>query len=538
MKETIDCFFIGHNEMDFTVYEETIQKMGADSGAYRDLRLNYLNYEDKPYPASEVFNLFCAGRHSSGKTITPLQQGETFSAAIAYLGTYLHKRGYTFDFINSFQEERDKLADKLMQEDILTIGITTTLYVSPFPIIEIVNYIRKFNQTSKIIIGGPFVSTQFRTQEPMVYKYLLESLIGADIYINSSQGEATLVNILKALKEDLPLEQIPNIYYKTTKGYVSNPILRENNQLSENMVNWDLFSNDVGEYLNVRTSISCPFSCAFCGFPQHAGPFQTADVDQIEGELNLIEKLKKVKSINFIDDTFNIPVKRYKEILRMMIKNDFSFKWHAHFRCQFADREMIELMKQSGCEGVFLGIESGNNQILENMNKSVTTDKYLEGIELLKEYEVPTFGSFIIGFPGETNETIQDTITFIKESDLDFFHAQLWYCEPLTPIWKQREKYNIKGSHYEWSHYTMQSKNAANIIEEIYLNNNMYNWVPQYNFDFDMLFRLTNRGLTLNQVKRFIKCFNIGIKEKLREPTRKNISPELMNKFKHSICNG
>lgn len=538
MKETIDCFFIGHNEMDFTVYEETIRKMGDESGAYRDLRLNYLNHEDKPYPASEVFNLFCAGDNSSGKTISPLQQDETFSAAIAYLGTYLHKRGYTFDFINSFQEERDKLAVKLMQEDILTIGITTTLYVSPFPIIEIVNYIRKFNQNSKIIIGGPFVSTQFRTQEPMVYKYLLESVIGADIYINSSQGEATLVNILKALKEDWPLEQIPNIYYKTTKGYVSNPILRENNQLSENMVNWDLFSNDVGEYLNVRTSISCPFSCAFCGFPQHAGQFQTADVDQIEGELNLIEKLKKVKSINFIDDTFNIPVKRYKEILRMMIKNDFFLKWHAHFRCQFADREMIELMKQSGCEGVFLGIESGNNQILENMNKSVTTDKYLEGINLLKEYKIPTFGSFIIGFPGETKDTVQDTITFIKESELDFFHAQLWYCEPLTPIWKQREKYNIKGSHYEWSHHTMQSKNAANIIEEIYLDNNIYNWVPQYNFDFDMLFRLTNRGLDLNQVKRFIKCFNIGIKEKLREPTRKNIGPELINKFKHSIYNG
>lgn len=100
-------------------------------------------------------------------------------------------------------------------------------------------------------------------------------------------------------------------------------------------------------------------------------------------------------------------------------------------------------MKESGCEGVFLGIESGNNQILATMNKIASVEKYLEGIALLKEFDIVTYGSIIIGFPGETGETVQDTIGFIEDSGLDFYRAQLWYCEPITPIRKDRQKYQL-----------------------------------------------------------------------------------------------
>jgi radical SAM superfamily enzyme YgiQ (UPF0313 family) len=72
----------------------------------------------------------------------------------------------------------------------------------------------------------------------------------------------------------------------------------------------------------------------------------------------------------------------------MMIKNKYEFKWNSFFRCQFADREVVELMKESGCEGVFMGIESGSDKILENMNKASRIEKYYEGIALLKEYDI------------------------------------------------------------------------------------------------------------------------------------------------------
>ncbi len=534
MTKIIDCFFIGHNEMNFVQYEKRIREMGIDSGAYRDLDKNFIRYNNIPYHASEIFNIITRNHGGSTADIQPLTMGDTFNLAIAYLGTYLHRRKLTFDYINSFQEEKVTLMKKLAEGNILTIAIITTLYVSVFPILEIMEFIKKYNDTAKIIIGGPFISNQVRSLDPMELEYLFKS-IDADFYVNSSQGEATLVKIIDTLKNNLPLEGIDNIYYKVNNRFQQNPLSKENNRLSENMVNWDLFSHNIHQHINMRTSISCPFSCTFCGFPEHAGPYQTSAVEEIREELNQVNKIESLKSVQFIDDTFNVPVKRFKEILRMIIKNNYKFQWHSHFRCQFADRETVELMKESGCEGVFLGIESGSNTILENMNKAAVVDKYLQGIALLKEYEILTYGSFIIGFPGETDETIQQTLQFIKESGVDFYRAQLWYCDTMTPIWKEKEKFAIRGSHFEWKHVTSDAKTAAKITDEIFLSIETPIWVPQYNFECDGLFHLLHRGLSLHQVKNFIKAFNKGIKEKLTNPCQKDVSSEVIKELENIL---
>ena len=533
MKETIDCLIIGHNEMDFENYERTIRQMGIYSGAYRDLNLNFIRYNNKPHTPSQTFNLFCRESKTAAIPVKPINMLDTFSATIPYLGTYLHKNGLTFDYITSFQDEKESLEEKLRRDNIVSIAVATTLYVSIFPIIEIIDFIKKYNREAKIIVGGPFVSTKFRTQEIEELKTLFESSIGADIYVNSSQGETALINIIRALKKNLPLSDIRNIYYKKGGSWELTPVERENNTLADNMVNWDLFTGRPEPQVMVRTSISCPFSCSFCGYPEHAGKYQTVDVDAVEKELNLLAKKKTVKTVYFIDDTFNIPADRFKEILRMLIRNNYHFKWHSYFRCQFADRETVELMKESGCEGVFLGLESGNNQILKNMNKAASVEKYREGITLLKEYGIVTHANFIIGFPGETEETVSDTVRLIEESGIDFYRVQLWYGEVITPIWKEKEKYDIKGECFEWSHRSMDSGTAADLVDHIFLSVKNSIWMPQYNFNFDCIWHLIHQGLSLEQVKNFLKAFNNGIREKLTDPSRNEVSYDVIAQIKN-----
>lgn len=537
MRDTIDCLFIGHNEMDFGEYEKSVREMGVNSGVYRDLKLNFIRYNNRPYSASGIFNVFCRTPRHQGSTFKPLSVGEIFSPAIAYLGTYLNNRGFTFDYVNSFQDNKARLAEKLQQKRICAIAIITTLYVSLLPILEIIKFIKTYNRDAKIILGGPFVSTRVRIQEPMTLEYLFGTTIEADFYVNSSQGEATLVEILSCLKNNKPIDRVNNIYYKTgPQGRLeSTPPLKENNQLSENMVNWDLFAHDLGEIAAVRTSISCPFSCAFCGFPQHAGTFQTLEPGLVEKELNHLAKLG-VKILSFTDDTFNVPGKRFKEILKIMIKNQYNFKWYSYLRCQYADGEIIRLMKESGCQGVFLGLESGNNQILKNMNKKTKTGDYLRGIELLKEYGITTFGSFIIGFPGETAETVQDTVKFIRESGLDFYRCQLWYCEPITPIWKQKDKFNIKGNSFGWSHSTMNWRTASDLIDDIFKSVKDPIFIPQYNFDFNGIWHLIHRGMSLEEVKEFLGSFNEAIKEKLETPGGQEVSSKVIRGLKNSCA--
>ena len=527
MKEQIDCLLIGHNEMDFEEYEGICKKMGSHSGTFRDLNLNYIRYNNKPYTAAGVFNLLNSSVDAGFK---PLRMGETFSAAIGCLGSYLSKHGLRFDYVNSFQDNKTRLAEILKQENILTIAIVTTLYVMALPIIEIIDFIKQYNRTARIIVGGPFVSTQVRSLDAEALEHLFRHTIKADFFVNSSQGEAALVKIIRALKTNSPVDQIKNIHYKIDGKYGTTPIKRENNPLSENPVRWHLFSDRIGEYVNVRTAISCPFSCSFCGFPEHAGTYRTAAVEWIESQLNHLDQVG-VKRIHFIDDTFNVPVNRFKDILKRMIKNKYQFNWHSYFRCQFADRETITMMKESGCEGVFLGIESGNDGVLKNMNKKVDLQRYLEGIALLKEYGIATFGSFITGFPGETQKTVQDTIAFIEKSGLDFYRTQLWYCEPITPIWREREKYKIKGEHFEWSHATMNAGTACDLIDDMLLSIKNAIWVPQYDFDFVTIWHLVHRGIGLEQVKDFLKSFNRGVKEKLMNTDESETSYQVIKEL-------
>ncbi|MCP4351226.1 MAG: PhpK family radical SAM P-methyltransferase [Desulfobacterales bacterium] len=531
---TIDCLLIGHNETAFSDIENTVRLMGTDSGAYRDLNLNFIQVLGKPYPFADVFNMFFS-RDDLFDSFGPFGTGEVLHPAIAYLGTYLNRRGFSFDYINSFQWEKEKLAEKLRQNNILTIAITTTFYVAAFPVIEVVSFIRQHNSNAKIIVGGPFVSTQVRNEDDDTIDYLFNE-INAHIYVNSGQGEAALVSIIDTLKKGGSLENVPNILFKKGPGLIRTGTSEENNKLADNMVNWNLFNGTSRKFAAVRTAISCPFACAFCGFPEHAGKYQTADVELIEKELNAIASEGNVRSISFIDDTFNVPPERFKQILRMMIKNKYKFKWNSYFRCQFADEETVSLMKESGCEGVFIGIESANHEILKNMNKRADVEAYKHGLSLLNKYEIISHASFIIGFPGETSETVRDTVQFIEQEQPTFFRAQLWYCEPITPIWREKEKYMIKGSHFEWEHSTMTATEAVDIVDEIFLSIKNSVSLPSHTLDFFGLFRVLHRGMELGRCKDFIMAFNQGVKERLSQ-NKKEASHEVLKKLENVYFN-
>lgn len=541
MKKDIDCLLIGHNQTDFNDYVSLIEKMGQKSSVLRDFNRNYILYDNKPYNPIDIFNSFCVNANTENNLIK-VKPIEIFSPAIAYLGTFLNKRGNTFEFINSFQEEKIKLKNMLLNDNVLLIAITSTLYVYPLPLIEIVRFIREYSKDVKIVIGGPFISNQVRVLNASELDFLFNTL-DADYYINSCQGESALAGLIETIKTGSSLNQVSNVFYRVNDSFKETGVEQEKNQLAENMIEWDFFSEDVGDFANLRTSISCPFSCSFCAFPEHAGEYQVVNVDLIEKELNKLNSYKKIKSITFIDDTFNIPQKRFVDILKMMIKNNYSFSWNSYFRCQYADEDMVKLMKESGCESVFLGLESGSDVILTNMNKKTSVEKYLRGIELLKKYEITTFGNFIVGFPGETDKTVNETINFIQQSGLDFYRAQLWYCDPITPIWKEKDKFKLEGENFEWKHSTMNSLEANSYIDNMISVIDYPVRVPQYYFDFDSLNHLKHKGLSILQIKNFLLYFNNGIREKLTQPNREidyEIFQKMINSCTHnqSILNG
>jgi len=515
MKKNIDCLIIGHNEMSLEEYESIVRTSGTDSESYRELNLSFIEYEKKKYSAKDMFNYILPKDELKNKG--PLSFGDLFSATIAYLMTFLVKRGFECDYINYFSMEKEELADKLQNDEIMSVAITTTMYVTPFPIMEIISFVRQYNKSAKIIVGGPYVHANTTTQEVNMLQYILKA-IDADIYISNPQGETAFGNVLSALRENKSLEGIKNVIYRGDDQYNINSFEDEDNNLNENIVNWPMFSDRIKAFATMRTSISCPFSCAFCTFPKRAGKYRPMQLNAYEKEMDLLQKTGNVKKIDFIDDTFNVPPERFKSILRMMIKNKYGFKWNSYFRCQYADRETVELMKESGCEGVFLGIESGSQKILQNMSKAADIEKYREGLALLNEYGIISFASFIIGFPGETYDTYMETVKFIEENKPTFYRVQAWYFDPLSPVFKDKEKYKLTGSRMKWSHSTMDSLEVSKLVEQTFLSVKNSIWIPQFNFDHLGIYLLLERGMDLDNIKEFLASFNSVVARKLINP--------------------
>ncbi|HEX7312961.1 MAG TPA: PhpK family radical SAM P-methyltransferase [Pyrinomonadaceae bacterium] len=531
----LDCVVIGYNEIPFGRYESFLRNYGEDTEAYRDLRFSFVNLGGRKLDYVGLLNHTLDLAKRGGAAARPgeeFKSGDIPNLAAAYLTNFLRHHGYETRYINLFQYEKEQLAAYLA-ENPACVAITTTFYVVNWPVNEMVEFIREQNPSVKIVVGGPLIANHARNNRGEELDAALED-IGADIYVVEGQGELTLAQIVGCLKSGGDLADIPNIIYDEGDGRLQRtPARPENNSLDENYIDWLGFRDEpLGRTLQTRTARSCAFKCSFCNFPTRAGALSLTSLDIIERELDTMHALGDVRNVVFIDDTFNVPFPRFKDICRLMIKKKYPFNWFSYFRCSNSDEEAVELMAESGCKGVFLGIESGSPRILENMNKAATIEKYAKGIEWLRRSGIMTFGSFITGFPGETEETVRETVDFIRETRPDYYRSQMWYCEPGTPIQNQREKFDITGEGFIWEHATMDSLEAMDHIDRMFLTVEESQWLPQWSFDFWIVPYLMGRGITLDRFKTFMTQANRLLRLEIAsvpEQVRQRVQRECMD---------
>ena len=506
MQNDLDCVVIGYNEIPFQRYEAFLRNYGEDSEAYRDLKFSFVEVEGRKLDYLGLLNHvvdLANPDQQPANSDEDFKSGDIPNLAAVYLTNYLRKRGYRAEYINLFQFEREALVEYLKQ-DPYCVAITTTFYVVNQPVNEMVEFIREHNPKTKIVVGGPLISNHARNAHAEGFRSALDDM-GADFYVVEGQGELTLTKIIDALKTGADLSGVPNLIYFENGELRRTNIVAENNSLDENYIDWRGFPEKVlGNTLQTRTARSCAFKCSFCNYPTRAGALTLASLDSLEKEFDSMLALGDVQNVVFIDDTFNVPFPRFKDICRLIIRKKYPFNWFSYFRCSNSDEEALDLMAESGCQGVFLGIESGSPTILTNMNKAATVEKYVKGIEMLRQRQIMTFGSFIIGFPGETEATVQETIDFIEENKPDYYRAQMWYCEPGTPIQQHREKYQIEGEGFVWNHATMDSLTAMDHIDRMFLSIKDSLWLPQWSFDFWTIPYLLGRGVSLSKFKEFM----------------------------------
>lgn len=261
------------------------------------------------------------------------------------------------------------------------------------------------------------------------------------------EGEITTTELINALENGKDIKNIGGVSYRNKDGEIRHNPNRELVDVDE--IPWparDLL--DQKKYLypapgkgmctvtTVQASRGCPYRCAFCyRMFGHKVRFRTTKL--VADEIEYCVNNYNVKFIYFIDDTFTLIKRRVIELCDEIMHREIDITWFCLARADTLDTELLSKMKKAGCVKISMGVESGNQRILDGINKGTTLQQYTKGYRLLKRFGFETRGSFILGLPHETIETIMQTINFAKELDLDraFFHIFTPY--PGTELYAQ-----------------------------------------------------------------------------------------------------
>ncbi len=180
-------------------------------------------------------------------------------------------------------------------------------------------------------------------------------------------------------------------------------------------------------YVLVSTARGCPFNCSFCVVPFYYGrKVRYRQVEEVMAELKAVSKY--VDEIFFHTDLFTFHKDYVLRLCRAMEQEDLRLNWICNSRVDTFDRDMARAMKRSGCWMVSFGVESGSQKILDLCDKRITLDQSRRAVAAAREEGLISIGHFVLGFPGETRQTLHATLRFSRELDPDF--AEFYIATP------------------------------------------------------------------------------------------------------------
>ncbi len=188
-------------------------------------------------------------------------------------------------------------------------------------------------------------------------------------------------------------------------------------------------------YISFYTTRGCPAKCTFCLWPQtfDGHMWRQRSVDDVANEVkHALELFPNIKEIFFDDDTFTIGKERVLALCEKF--KPLNFTWSCTSRVH-VDLETLQAMRAAGCRLFIVGFESGNPQILKNIKKGATVEQAREFMKNCKKAGIVVHGDFIIGLPGETRETIEQSLQFAKELDCETIQVSIAHAYPGTEFY-------------------------------------------------------------------------------------------------------
>jgi len=446
-------------------------------------------------------------------TTTEYERYEPFTLTLL-AGTYyldlLSRHGFAVRVANAVHRERLEELGRLYDPRFILLSTTLLFDAAERESIPLaIRQLRRQWPDAVIVLGGLMLVSYEKNLPRPIFLSQLQSY-GADVYVVSARGETPLIEILRrgSMRGLLADPNIPCTYI-VSKGEIHQPpsYPEMGLEMRDSYIRWSKLPQTDHLYhtVHMRTARSCAFKCAFCEYPVNQGPLSLIPVDTVDLELQEIQRLGKIRSLIFTDDTFNVPLGRFKQLLKVLARYDF--EWYSFFRPQYADRDTAKWMKDAHCRAVFAGLESVDNQVLKNMNKVAKVDDYKRGIEQLKKQDIQVHANFIVGFPGETEDSAEKIVRFLDEMEIPFCTVCTWVYIPSTPIGARAGEFGIEGMGIDWKHNTMNSQQAQTLARRV-VQEQRYSVHNAVRGEAWSEFMLYANGFTVDEVRLAVETFN------------------------------
>jgi anaerobic magnesium-protoporphyrin IX monomethyl ester cyclase len=373
---------------------------------------------------------------------------------LAYIAAIMEDGGYNVKVISLTPEqiENESWKDIIIDYSPNIVGSTliTPLYND---IIDFFVKLKSLLPSLSIIVGGPHAAA-------LPDDVIKESTID---FVVRGEGELVIRDLLFSIKNNSNISHIKGLTYKKGPVIVHN----ENADSIEDLdalpfPAWHLF--DIRKFqcmlgekkiMGLMGSRGCPYDCIFCyRGPSNNNKTRFRNLENIFEEIYYLVEQHRLDGINFWDDIFTLNKDRTKEFCLKFKKYFPNLIWYCQTRIDCLDEELLLLMEGSGCRLIRLGIESGDDSILRLTNKKISTSIIKDKFKLIKQHkDIKTKAYFILGFPGETKESIIRTLDFAKELSADetmFFNAIPY---PGSKLYDWISKQRCPSSNDDFSQY-------------------------------------------------------------------------------------
>lgn len=325
----------------------------------------------------------------------------------------------------------DELIIKIKKEQPNIVGIGC-FFSMRFPyVLEIAREIKKINKDIDIVIGGihPTIFTEQILKDYNFFDYII-----------LGEGEYSFLKLIKVIqsKNLNELQRINGLAYKREDRILINPktefikdldalpfparhlVLVEEYLKDSAPVNWGLGAN---RQFAILTSRSCPNKCSFCSmYLVHGAQWRSRSAKNVVEEIELLVNKYQAKELCIEDDNLTLSKQRILDICQGIIDKGIKVKWNAPngVAVRFLDYDILKKMKEAGCVCVNLAIESGDEHMRNTViGKNLSQEKIYKVVRLCKKIKLKANGYFVLGMPGETKRSLENTIKMVKELPLN-----------------------------------------------------------------------------------------------------------------------